>query len=179
MRVVILAGGTGRRLGYPGQKCCIPIAGRPFLHWKLDQLYEHGATDIDILVSHAAGEVARVTADFPVNLIEDPGEGPWNAVRWYALTHAQAASFIVTYGDTLLDVPFPDKSPSMVVTRHTGPYLPSNLLGEYIDAGLYRVARDHPLSTMWRFIETSHRPWTCNTPEQYAETEKYLDASVR
>lgn len=176
MRVVVLAGGTGRRLGYPGQKCCVPIAGRPFLHWKLDQLTEQGATEIDMLVSHAWREVEETVAPYPsVRLLEDPGEGPWNAVRWYAHHHASTRAFIVTYGDTLLDCEFPDTSPSMVVTRHTGPYLPSNLLGEYIDAGLYRVSRDHPLSTMWRFVETSVRPWTINTPEQYEETSAYLD----
>lgn len=179
MRVVVLAGGTGRRLGYPGQKCCIPIAGRPFLHWKLDELYEHGADAIDILVHHHTQEVIEATADFPeTNLLRDPGTGPWDAIRWYAFNHAATRSFIVTYGDTLLDVDFPDISSSMYVTRHTGPHLTPNLLGGWIDAGVYRVRRDKPLSHPWTFIPTPLRPWTINTPEQYAETEQYL-ASLR
>jgi hypothetical protein len=175
MRVVVLAGGTGTRLGYDGQKCCIPIAGRPFLHWKLDQLYEHGATHIDILVSHAKAEVAETVHLFPdITLYEDPGTGPWNAIRWYALSQRPPKSFLVTYGDTLLDVPFPDVVNSMLVTRHTGPHIRPNLLGEWVDAGLYRIGADHPFAERWRFLPTATRPWTLNTPEQYEETDAYL-----
>jgi MobA-like NTP transferase domain len=106
--VAVLCGGLGTRLGYEGQKCLVPVEGRPFLHWKLDQLIRHGASDIHLLVSYRAEDVwDSVTArewDAQVRWHVDAGEGKW-AAHDRAVDDGLPFVHWVTYGDCLLDVP--------------------------------------------------------------------------
>src|SRR6185369_1942531 len=48
MRVAVLAGGKGTRLGEP-IKCLTEVAGRPFMDWKLEQLERCGATEVSLI----------------------------------------------------------------------------------------------------------------------------------
>lgn len=105
--VAILCGGLGTRLGSDTQKCLTPVNGRPFLHWKLDQLTRSGATDFHLLVAHQAAEVessiGATWGDIPVDYHLDSGLGQAEA-------HLLAAPYLpfthwLTYGDCILDAP--------------------------------------------------------------------------
>jgi NDP-sugar pyrophosphorylase family protein len=110
---VILAGGLGTRLaevtGDARPKVLVPVAGRPFIDWKLEELAGRGITDVLLLVGHhgdaivehvgdgsAFGVRARFQADGAALL------GTGGAVR-RALPELPDA-FWVTYGDSLVTV---------------------------------------------------------------------------
>lgn len=180
MNVTVLAGGKGTRLGYDGQKCCIPVAGRPFLLHRLDQLVRNGATNLHLLVSHASEEVFSVIGQWedktPINFIYDEGIGPWEAVR-NAVDYIPSKFFHVANGDTYLETPLKpwassNAVPMMVVTQNSS--VPMNLRGGWLDAGLYRVSRNNPTPDFWFRRETTARAYTINTREQLEETDAAL-----
>ncbi len=160
--VAVLCGGLGTRLGYPGQKCLVPIAGRPFLHWKLDQLVKHGASEFHLLVAHKALDVYDSIGDkwgiAPVYYHTDDLIGQTAA-------HRQAAPYMpfvhwLTYGDGLLDAPL----------RHSlMPYRYAN--DEFSDAGLM-----YCWAGSFRFIpkHIDAPSYHINTPEDLERTSAYL-----
>ena len=105
--VVILCGGKGTRLDSYTQKCVTPVAGRPFLHWKLDQLCDRGATYFYLLVAHKWFDVTKECGyswrGRPIRYIRDPGEGVDTAIL-HATKYLPFLHWI-TYGDSILDVP--------------------------------------------------------------------------
>ena len=56
MRALILAAGTGSRLGLGVPKALVPVAGRPIIEWQLDALMGH---EITVVAGHMADAVAR------------------------------------------------------------------------------------------------------------------------
>ncbi len=155
--VAVACGGKGTRLGCAGQKCLVEIEGRPFLHWKLDQLIARGADDIHLLVAYLADDVRAATADYPVTYHEDDGREVWAAhdaaglpfVHWF------------TYGDSLLDVPLNHSFYPYVFVNDEHP----------TDAGLLYV-----WGQSRRFIpkHTTVRAHHLNTPADLEETRAYL-----
>lgn len=125
--VAVLCGGRGTRLGYSGQKCMVPIDGKPFLAYKLDLLVKQGATEFHLLCSHKVVDVYRGIGTTwkgrPVYYYVDEGFSPYQA-------HLQASKHIpfvhwLTYGDSIFDVPL----------KHSlFPYVYAN--PEFEDAGL-------------------------------------------
>jgi histidinol-phosphate phosphatase family protein len=110
-QAVILAGGKGTRLaerlgGRP--KPLVAVDGVPLLQRQIETLSRNGVTDVLLLVSHAADQIAAFCHDLmPWNLritLIDDGSARGTAG---ALTHAfayLAERFLVVYGDTLFDV---------------------------------------------------------------------------
>lgn len=189
MNTAVLCGGKGTRLGYDGQKCCVPVNGRPFLLHRLDQLVRCGATQLHLLVSHEAEEVFSVVGKWespiPINYIYDDGAGPWEAVRdavydddGRLLDIIDTPTFWVANGDTWLEEPLqpswrPNAVPLMVVTTNDETE-PHNIDGKYLDCGLYRVSRKHPVPAIWSYRVIDTRPFTMNTPEQLEELRAHL-----
>jgi histidinol-phosphate phosphatase family protein len=112
--VVILAGGHGTRVQHltgPNQpKALLPVAGRPFIDFKLASLAAAGATDVVLLVGQGAAplreHVGRGEAfGLHVTYVDEADEllGTGGAIA-RALPQLPEI-FWVTYGDTLLDVP--------------------------------------------------------------------------
>jgi histidinol-phosphate phosphatase family protein len=112
--VVILAGGHGTRVRHltgPDQpKALLPVAGRPFIDFKLASLAAAGATDVVLLVGQGAAalreHVGRGEAfGLHVTFVDEGDEllGTGGAIA-RALSQLPEI-FWVTYGDTLLDVP--------------------------------------------------------------------------
>ncbi len=158
--VAVLAGGKGTRLGYDGQKCLAPVAGRPFLDWKLDRLLMVGATELHLLVSYRADDVRDLVGDdwfgVPVTYHYDNG-----ANRVHAHHCADLPFFHwLTYGDCLLDVP---------LVYRPWPYRYTNT--EFADAGVMfcwgRSSRFAPR-------KTEARSYHLNTRADLAECEAYL-----
>lgn len=111
--VVILAGGLGTRLveitGDAVPKVLVPVAGRPFISWKLEDLAVQGVTDVLLLVGHHADAIQEYVGDgsafgLQVRCLDDGDtlRGTGGAIR-RALPQLPN-SFWVTYGDSLLDV---------------------------------------------------------------------------
>lgn len=110
---VILVGGLGTRLvGLTGDtrpKVLVPVAGRLFIDWKLEELAGRGITDVLLLVGHHGDAIVEHVGDgsaFGVRTrYQADGEtllGTGGAIR-RALSELPDA-FWVTYGDSLLDV---------------------------------------------------------------------------
>lgn len=160
--VAILCGGRGTRLGYPGQKCMVPILGRPFLAYKIDQLYDLGATSIHLLVSYESDEVRDYFGSWPT-YHEDPGHGVTLAHRLASRT----LPFVhwVTYGDCLLDAPLHESSMPYVWVNEAHPD----------DAGLMMAWGS---SFLFHRKQTDAPSYHINTPADLARTEEYLRARV-
>ncbi|HWD08718.1 MAG TPA: NTP transferase domain-containing protein [Actinomycetota bacterium] len=127
--VAILAGGRGTRMaGRTGPllpKAMLPVAGRPFIDHKLEQLAAEGTTRVVLLLGHGAGAIADHVGDgarygLEVAVVLD-GEvllGTGGAVR-RALPELGEV-FWVTYGDTLLSVPVAAAEAAFRSTRRPG-----------------------------------------------------------
>jgi 2-C-methyl-D-erythritol 4-phosphate cytidylyltransferase len=88
---VVLAGGSGTRLGAEGNKVYLPLAGRPLLSWSLEAFARSPVIGRLVLVTRpadraAAAEAAR-TVDRPVEIV-DGGvtrhDSEWAALRLLA-----------------------------------------------------------------------------------------------
>jgi MurNAc alpha-1-phosphate uridylyltransferase len=113
LTVAILAGGLGTRVrdltGPDLPKALLPIAGRPFIDRKLNELARGGASRVVFLLGHGGDQIRAAVGDgdrfgLTVEYVDDGPAllGTGGAVR-RALDHLGPA-FFVTYGDTLLDV---------------------------------------------------------------------------
>jgi histidinol-phosphate phosphatase family protein len=109
MKVVILAGGKGTRLGLTDRpKPMVPVAGKPLLEHLVDTARASGFRDFIFLNGHLGEVIEEYFGDgsrFGVNIthIQEPAPlGTGGAVR-----HARqllGKPFIVIYGDILIDV---------------------------------------------------------------------------
>lgn len=108
--VVILAGGLGTRInpasnGLP--KILIPLLGKPFIDWKIDQLAVQGVQKVFLLLGHQSERVIEYVKDkvFDVEIVvlDDEPEllGTAGVIRYYL--EYLPERFIITYGDNLLD----------------------------------------------------------------------------
>ncbi len=164
--VAVLCGGLGTRLGYPGQKCLVPVAGRPFLHWKLDQLVKHGATEIHLLANiHEMDEMNDSVWRWSFGGFKEV-EFHWDDHAGQRQAHAWAAKHMpfihwLTYGDGLLDVPL---SLSSMPYRWVNDEFPD-------DAG---VGMCWGQSFRWHRKHTDAVAYHINTPEDLARTEAHL-----
>lgn len=111
--VVILAGGLGTRLREISQglpKALVPIAGKPFIHWKLDELHRGGATCIYLLLGVGAIRIieyiSSINFSIPISFILDGPEPIGTAAALNkSLDLINSQKFVLTYGDNLLDFP--------------------------------------------------------------------------
>jgi NDP-sugar pyrophosphorylase family protein len=110
--VAVLCGGRGTRLrGITGDrvpKALVPVAGHPFIEWKLENLAAAGFRDVVLLVGHLGDQIRAHVGDgrgLGVSVrYHDDRDGPLGtggALR-SALSMLPPA-FWVTYGDSLLD----------------------------------------------------------------------------
>ncbi|HKU39154.1 MAG TPA: NTP transferase domain-containing protein [Polyangiales bacterium] len=71
---VILAAGSGIRLGRSEAKCLAPVAGRPLLAWILDSLADAGVAQTYVIVNPEFGDVRAAAAQFgsrmPVDFVK-------------------------------------------------------------------------------------------------------------
>lgn len=119
---VVLAGGLGTRLSpvLKGQpKVLAPLAGRPFIDWKLDEFARNGITHVTLLLGHGSEPVITHLehGNYPFaieTIIDGPTlRGTGGAVM--NVLHTLESDFFLTYGDSLLDMPYAD----LATTRNT------------------------------------------------------------
>ena len=114
MKAVILAGGKGSRLatlskGLP--KPLVPVDGKPLLQHQLELLARHKAEQVTVLCGYGAAAIAEFCGDgsrwgLDLKCIEETRPmGTAGAV--IAALDQLPDEFLVTYGDTLMDVDLP------------------------------------------------------------------------
>ena len=109
---MILAAGRGTRLGSLGRrvpKALVDIGGKPLLARHFSYLEKHGVTQVVINTHHRAEQVESYAARYrgPMNVVcvrEAQLLGTAGAVR-NALPYLNSSSFVVLYGDVLLEEP--------------------------------------------------------------------------
>lgn len=113
MQALILAGGLGTRLRNTigdVPKVMVPIGGKPFLSYLIDQLREQGFVQLCIAVGYQSRVITRYFKDgkdFGVNIIysiEDKLLGTGGAIK--KATRKLSDEFLVVNGDTYLDIDF-------------------------------------------------------------------------
>jgi NDP-sugar pyrophosphorylase family protein len=145
MRVaVVLAGGLGTRVaaltGPDEPKALLPVAGRPFIEWKLRQLASLGVTDVLLLTGHGGDQLRESVGDgarWGVRArCRDDGPQPLGtggAIR--AVLPELPELFWVTYGDSLVEAPLaaveaeldPTSVGTMTVLRNDDRWQTSNV----------------------------------------------------
>jgi D-glycero-alpha-D-manno-heptose 1-phosphate guanylyltransferase len=134
--VVMLAGGLGTRVSsIAGEKpkALLPLAGVPFLQWKLNELISQGVTNIYLLLGYGAGQIEEFLDNvaFPLKIViirdEKNCKGTGQAI-FDSLKHIKEDQFILTYGDNLLPIaigeftnPLSETHCRMVTTTNVGP----------------------------------------------------------
>jgi len=109
MKVLILAGGRGRRLGDMSEtanKCMLRVAGRPLIEYSLECAYQAGFREIDILVGYRAQEIMETYGpafrSIPIRYIQqDEQRGVVHAIEC-AKEAIDGEDFMLMLGDELL-----------------------------------------------------------------------------
>lgn len=140
MRAVILAAGTGSRLGARTAnrpKCLVEFAGRPLVRWQLDALRSAGLSDITLVTGFEAAQL-----QFPgVNTAHNPAYATTNMVT--SLMCARAAfdgsdDVLIAYGDIVYEPRLPESLAA-----------PTTDLSVIVDTkwhALWQVRMDDPLA---------------------------------
>jgi histidinol-phosphate phosphatase family protein len=135
LQAVILVGGKGTRLGAltaDVPKPLVPVGGRPFLDWLLEEVARHGIPRITLLAGHLGAQIAARYDGQNVRgarievLVEPEPRGTGGALRLFAdrLDHR----FLLLNGDTRFDINLLDLGLHMrsdtlgvLALRHTAP----------------------------------------------------------
>jgi NDP-sugar pyrophosphorylase family protein len=124
VNAMILAAGKGTRLGFLGRtipKVLLPVGGRPLLERHLNYLAREGFTRVVVNAHHLAPQVEAFVASYrgPLHvccIVEESLLGTAGGVR-SALPQLGRDSFLVLYGDVLVDEPL---GPMMEFHRRKG-----------------------------------------------------------
>lgn len=178
--VAVLAGGLGTRLrelaGETLPKALVPVLGRPFLDWKLEELAAAGVEQIVLLVGHSGDRIQSHVGDgsqFGVE-VTYADDGPGLRGTGGAMLDALPMlpdSFWVTYGDTLLDIDLvraeaqferSNADVLMTVLHNRGLWEPSNVV---IDGNLVMAYSKDPTPLDAEYIDYGmlafrRRAWT-------------------
>jgi NDP-sugar pyrophosphorylase family protein len=109
MKAYILAGGLGTRVSslYPDiPKALIPVCGKPFISWKIEQLRAQGFEQICLLLGHKA-EIIRDylqqrEMDGALTFINDGKQLRGTGGAILNALNTEEERFILTFGDNLL-----------------------------------------------------------------------------
>jgi N-acetyl-alpha-D-muramate 1-phosphate uridylyltransferase len=133
--VVILAGGMGTRIAPKYMnipKALIPVLGRPFLSWKLNELESQGVSEVILILGKGEAAIREYIGggyqNMKITIFSDGGTllGTAGAIRKQIENLPE--EFILTYGDTLLSFKIQELSqiyrekllPLMVCTSYKG-----------------------------------------------------------
>lgn len=105
MKVIILAGGRGTRLGDVGAtipKALVEVGGKPIVQHQIDLLEAHGFSDIRFALGFRAEQIVDFLRGRYEYVIEKEPLGTGGAVRF--ATRDLTESFMVMNGDIISDV---------------------------------------------------------------------------
>jgi len=116
MKAVILAGGLGTRLKSSvtdKPKSMVPVLGRPFLEYQIEQLEKYGVKEIVLCVAHLANQIKhhfKGGVEFNVNIqyaTEKKLLGTGGALK-NAEPYLDKATFLALNGDSYLEINLSD-----------------------------------------------------------------------
>jgi len=147
IKVAILAGGLGKRLGnltLDTPKSMIKINHKPFIEWQLNLLSAKGVSEVVLCTSHYSQKIKDYVEDgkrFNIK-VKYSDDGPEQLGTGGAIKNAidlLGDSFMVIYGDSYLDIDYAEVErvfgdsnlPAMMtIYRNMGKYDLSNVLFE-------------------------------------------------
>lgn len=95
-KVLILAGGLGKRMNSPRPKVIHEVLGKPLINWTIDAAKKSGADEIGVVIGHSADMVRPFLKDVQV-FVQKEQLGTADAVR-AALSFLQG-KIVILYGD--------------------------------------------------------------------------------
>jgi MurNAc alpha-1-phosphate uridylyltransferase len=113
LATVLLAGGLGTRVaaltGESLPKAMLPVAGRPFIDYKLADLAEQGVDDVFVLVAHRAGPLRHHLGDgraygTRVHVVDEGNRRLGTGGALLRALPELPSSFFVSYADTFLPI---------------------------------------------------------------------------
>jgi bifunctional UDP-N-acetylglucosamine pyrophosphorylase/glucosamine-1-phosphate N-acetyltransferase len=100
MRIVILAGGKGTRMGQPFPKALTPVSGRPILEHLLDTISESGIDSRPVVViGHQGEQIKEAIGDRCEYAVQTEQLGTGHAVSIAKPVLEGAEDVLVLYGD--------------------------------------------------------------------------------
>jgi len=161
VQAVVLAGGLGTRLRPLTEtipKALIPVAGRPFIEYQIEQFRRHGVTDLVICVGHLGHLIEDHLGDgrrFDVSIRygHERGELLGTAGAIKNVEHLLDDAFFATYGDSYTVVAFErimayfssrDRLGLMVVLKNEDRWDRSNIVVEGEFVHIYDKQLLHP-----------------------------------
>lgn len=161
MQAVVLAGGLGTRLRPLTEtlpKVLIPVAGRPFIEYQIEQFRRYGVTDLIICVGHLGhmieehlGDGRRFDVSIRYGYERDRLLGTAGAIK--NVEPLLEDAFFAQYGDSYLLVDYPDVmqffrrhdvSGLMVVYKNNNRWEHSNVVVEGDRVRLYDKTQRSP-----------------------------------
>lgn len=183
MRCVVLCGGLGTRLHALTRdeipKVLQPVAGRPFLDWKLDNLRELGHDEILLLAGHLGEHLEPYNAPGCEVIF---GSGMGRGLDLFAARDVIRGRYWLTYGDTLLDYPREEiEAVDSVAVQTTWRGVDYGAMVLPVGAFYWHGDFETNLNVLRRRGEMAEfpveTPWHhINTPEDLAETEAWLSS---
>jgi glucose-1-phosphate thymidylyltransferase len=109
MRAIIPAAGEGKRLAPITdyiQKCLIPVGGKPILQHNIEQLFDLGASEIDLIVGSNSEQIIKFVEDtFPANninfIFQEKRLGLGHAV--FQALKDRKKEIVILLGDVLME----------------------------------------------------------------------------
>jgi NDP-sugar pyrophosphorylase family protein len=122
---LIVAAGSGERLGADRPKALVEVAGKPFLFHQLALLREHGVAEVVLLVGHLGAAIREAVGDgadhgLAVRYSEDPPGESGTAAAVRAALPLLGDRFMVLYGDTYLRIDYADVFRAFLRSRRLG-----------------------------------------------------------
>jgi molybdenum cofactor cytidylyltransferase len=87
---IVLAAGRSSRLGRPKQ--LLPVQGEPLLRFTLQRILTTSLDTVYVVLGHQAEEIARLIADLPVHIVDNPDAEQGQSTSVLAGLHASALS---------------------------------------------------------------------------------------
>lgn len=172
MRGIVLAGGTGSRLGassYVVNKHVLPVGGVPMIHWPLGVMRDHRIEDVTIVSTpRGIGQIAELLGGGYTYRVQDRPGGIAQAIA--AAGGSRHQPVLVILGDNVF-LPTPMQIPSMIMPGHAMVFLKDVPAGRVREFGNPVFTED----PVWRVSHIVEKPKV--PANNYAVTGVYLFGS--
>jgi MobA-like NTP transferase domain len=170
--VIILAGGRGERMRPwtdSVQKCCLTVAGMPFICWQVEWLLNLGLNEIVIVTGYREHDVMAATKGMGCGYAYCWG-GKNEAIRAGRRRIGMNRPFFLLYGDVMPRY-IPQSLPFTYSDQHAGVV---GACGTFLDTGLSYIV---PGMYTFRTMQVP-RSLEIGSMDGYAETQRHLQGGA-